>query len=120
MKEYRTNDGSSKLAVLWTSKDKDVAVKMVFMYAGNAKKKGWFDVVRLIVWGPAAKLLAENTELQNYLEEMKREGVEFAACKACADMYGTSQKLEELGVEVLYIGAPFSDMLKADWKVLSV
>ena len=48
----------SKLLVVWTSGDKDVAMKKVYMYTYNAKKQGWFDRVRFVVWGPSSKLLA--------------------------------------------------------------
>lgn len=43
-------DTKDKLIVLWTSGDKEVALNMVFMYTLNAKKKGWWDEVGLIVW----------------------------------------------------------------------
>ena len=56
--------GSKKLNVLWTSGDREVALKMVLMYSFNAKKRGWWDEVSLIVWGPSAKLLTEDPELQ--------------------------------------------------------
>ncbi len=46
---------------------------------------------------------------------MLRCGVEFVACKACADSYGVSEKLEALGIEVKYMGMPLTDMLKGDW-----
>ena len=32
-----------KLVILWTSGDREVALKMVFMYTYNAKKYGWWD-----------------------------------------------------------------------------
>jgi hypothetical protein len=113
-------DGKSRLAVLWTTADLEVTKNMVFMYAKNAKKKGWFDVVRLIVWGPSARELAENTELQALVTEMMGFGVEVAACKACAERYDAVEALEALGIEVLYIGEPFSDMIKSGWKVLTL
>ncbi|WP_197092805.1 hypothetical protein [Labilibaculum euxinus] len=56
-----------KLAVVWTSGDRDVALKMVFMYTYNAKKMGWWDEINLIVWGPSSKLLCEDAELQEYI-----------------------------------------------------
>ena len=34
---------SSKLFVLWTSADRDVAIKKVYMYTYYAKKNGWWD-----------------------------------------------------------------------------
>jgi hypothetical protein len=110
---------TSKLGVVWTSGDRDVALKMVFMYTLNAKSRNWFDEVRLVVWGPSAKLLSVDEELQQEVAKMKDAGVELVACKACADSYGVSEKLEQLGVEVKYMGVPLSDMLKQDWKVVT-
>lgn len=109
----------SRLAVLWTSGDREVALKVTFMYTLNAKRQGWFDEVTLIVWGPSSRLLAGDPELQEQVRQMKEEGVTLVACKACADSYGVSEKLEALGIEVKYMGVPLTEMLKGDWKVLT-
>ena len=109
----------SRLGVLWTSGDRDVALKMVFMYTLNAKRRGWFDEVQLIVWGPSSKLLSVDEELQSEVAQMKQAGIELVACKACADSYGVSEKLEQLGVEVKYMGQPLTEMLKSDWAVMT-
>lgn len=108
------------LAVLWVTRDKEAAKNMAFMYTKNSKLKGWWEQVRLIVWGPSANLLASDEELQAELEELKNAGVELLACKACADRYGVSDKLTALGVEVIYMGAPLTGMLKEGWATLSV
>lgn len=109
----------SKLVVVWTSGDREVALKMVYMYTYNAKKNGWWDNIRFIVWGPSSKLLSEDKELQDYTQKMKEVGVEVFACKACADMYGVSEKLLELGLEVKYIGKDLSEMLQGGWTHLT-
>jgi len=109
-----------KLVILWTSQDKEVAQKMVFMYAKNSKLRDWWGQVRLIIWGPSAKLMATDGELQEELEELKLAGVELQACKACADQYGVSERLADLGVEVIYMGLPLTNYLKGDWAVLSI
>ncbi len=110
----------SKLAVLWTSADREAALKMVFMYTNNAKKKGWFDDVKLIVWGPSSKLLAQDFEIQAYLKNMIETGVEVIACKACSDSYGVSEALEEMGVNVFYVGEAFTEILKSDCKMITI
>jgi hypothetical protein len=92
---------------------------MVYMYTFNAKKNGWWDEVRFLVWGPSSKLLSEDTELQDYIKRMKEEGIELLACKACADSYGVSEKLEEMGIEVKYMGEPLTEMLKSDWTTIT-
>lgn len=105
--------------VVWTSGDRDVASKMVFMYTKNAKLKGWWKDVTLVVWGPSAKLLSQDEELQISIKTMKEVGVELLACKACADSYGVSSNLESLGFEVKYMGEPLTAMLKSDAHVIT-
>ena len=107
------------LVVLWTSGDPDVALKMVFMYAYNAKKNNWWKDVTFVVWGPSAKLSSENGEISEYLVKMKEIGIEMLACKACADSYGVSPDLEKLGIDVKYMGVPLTDYIKEGKKVLT-
>jgi len=115
----QTAQAPSRLAVLWTSGDPEVATKVAFMYTLNAKSQGWFDEVTLIVWGPSSKLLSKNAELQEAVAGMAEEGVEVVACQACADSYGVTEILEGMGIEVKYMGQPLTEMLKGDWKVIT-
>ncbi|MFA6471308.1 MAG: DsrE family protein [Candidatus Latescibacterota bacterium] len=105
----------SKLLVLWTSGDREVAIKVAFMYTYFMKKSKSWDEVCLVVWGPSAKLLSEDRELQDYIKKMKDEGVILQACKACSDMYGVSDTLSTMGIDVKYMGKPLTDMLKSGW-----
>ena len=118
-KATKAADEPSKLLVVWTSGDREVALKMVYMYTFNAKSRGWWDEVRYLVWGPSSKLLSEDAELQDYIKKMKEEGIELLACKACSDAYGVSEKLEEMGIEVKYMGVPLTEMLKSDWETIT-
>ncbi|KPJ87091.1 MAG: DsrE family protein [Spirochaetes bacterium DG_61] len=107
------------LVVVWSSGDREVALKMVFMYTYNAKRKSWWKDITFIVWGPSEKLLSEDREIQNYLKKMQSAGISVEACKACSDMYGVSEKLEALGVDVKYMGVPLTEYLKEDRKVIT-
>jgi len=109
-----------KLCVIWSSTDPDVARGMVFMYAHNSKRLGWWSEVKLVVWGPSAPLMAEDKGLQSYIEPMKQDGLILQACRACADMHGVTGALEALGIDVIYMGEPLTEMLKSDeWAVLT-
>lgn len=108
-----------KLVVIWTSGDREVALKMVFMYTLNSRLKDWWKDVCLLVWGPSSKLLSVDTELQEKMAEIKAAGVELLACKACADSYGVSQRLEEIGVEVKYTGQTLTQFLKEGYKIIT-
>jgi hypothetical protein len=109
----------SRLAVLWTSGDPEVAHKVCFMYTHNAKKQKWFDEVVLIIWGPSSRLLAADKDLQAEVKKMQEDGVIVQACQACADMYGVSDIHRKLGIEVKYMGKPLTNMLKSGYKILN-
>jgi hypothetical protein len=109
-----------RLVVLWTGGDREVALKMVFMYTLNSKIREWWQDVCLVVWGPSSKLLAEDTELQEYLARITVAGVEVLACKACTDSYGVSDQLQKLGVNVKYMGEPFTKMLKGTGRIITI
>jgi hypothetical protein len=110
---------ANELLVVWTSGDREVALKMVFMYTANAKKHGWWEEVNLLVWGPSQKLLAEDEDLQGELAEMLDLGVWVGACKACADSYPVTEELEQLGVEVFYSGEFLTDWIRSEGSVVT-
>ena len=117
-KKERVKDKKTKpdeLVVLWISGDREVALKMAFMYTLNSKrfKWGWKNVT-LVVWGPSAKLLTEDKELQEHIYDMKERGVKLLACKKCSDLYGVSDALRQLDIEVKYMGKPLTDYLRDD------
>ena len=112
-------EAPSRLCVVWSSGDPGVAKNVCFMYTHNAKRRSWFGVVHLVVWGPSAKLLAENGELQNEIKAMQKTGVVIEACVARAKNYGVVDDLKKLGIDVKGMGEPLSQRLKSDWKVLT-
>ncbi len=107
------------LVVLWTSGDREVALKMVFMYTLNAKRNEWWKDVTFIVWGPSAKLVSEDKEIQEGIKGMKEQGIVLEACKACSDMYGVTEDLTGLGVDVKWMGVPLTEYIKGNYKVLT-
>lgn len=101
-----------KLTIVWTSGDPEVAHRMVLMYGHAAKQNKWFDEVRVIIWGPSSRLTAADKEIQSKLAAMKADGVVLEACIVCADSYGVTDRLRELGIEVKGMGKPLSDTIK--------
>jgi hypothetical protein len=104
-----------QLVVLWTSCDREVALKMAFMYTLNSKRFNWgWKGVTLIVWGPSSKLLAQDKELQEHIIDMKEAGIKLQACKKCSDLYGVTDDLKRLGIEVKYLGKTLTNYLRDD------
>jgi hypothetical protein len=110
---------ADKLVVVWTSDDPYVAERVALMYTHAAKTAGWFSEVTLIIWGPSAKLTAENLKVQEKLKSMQTDGVEIQACVVCADAYGVTEDLKNLNFEVKGMGKPLTGYLKSDAKVLT-
>ena len=110
---------NSRLAVIWTSGDPDVAHRVCFMYTDNAKKQKWFDEVTLIVWGPSARLLAGDKDLQAKVKGMLDDGVKVQACVACAESYGVTEQLRKMGIEVKPMGKPLTELIQQGWHVLT-
>lgn len=113
------NSSPTKLAVVWTSGDSEVAHKVCFMYTHSAKKAGWFDEVTLIIWGPSSRNLAADKKLEAAVKAMMADGVRVQACIVCANMYGVVEDIRKMGIEVKAMGKPLSDMLQSGYKVLT-
>jgi hypothetical protein len=111
---------NSDLYILWTNDNPVTAEKMVLMYAMNSILRGWWDKVTIIIWGAPAIMVSENTDIQKKVKEAQEKGVHITACKACADQLGVTDKLEMLGVEVIYWGEPLTDILKAKKALITV
>ncbi len=108
------------LVVLWTSGDKEVAMNMVFMYTLNSKLHGWWEDVKFVIWGPSAGLVSSDGEVQSKILELDDVGVELEACKACAEDYDAVDDLESMGVDVKYMGEPFTEYIKSDMNVVTL
>ena len=117
--EDNPQDNKDKLVVLWTSDDPYVAERVAFMYTHAAKTAGWFEEVTLIIWGPSAKLAAENIKVQEKLKAMKEDGIIIEACIVCANEYGVTDALKDMDFVVKGMGRPLTGYLKSGAKVLT-
>ena len=109
-----------KLNILWTTDNKDTIFNMLVMYAVNSKKHNWWKDVNVIIWGVSAKLIGNDTQIQTEIKEMLNAGITIEACKDCCDNYGVTERLENLGINVKYMGKPLTDYLKNNEKVLMI
>ncbi len=119
MADHTGAEEQGSLVVLWVSDDPYVAERVAFMYTHAAKNYEWFDDVTLIIWGPSAKLAAENLMIQDKLREMQKDGVRIKACIVCANAYGVTDTLKGLDFEVKPMGKPLTDYLKGGIPVLT-
>jgi hypothetical protein len=110
-----------KLTILWTSDNEETALNMLLMYTLKSNVNHWWKECNLITWGPSNKLLCQNQEVQLRLKQIMEAGVKVFACKRCAEEYGLVDQLEDLGVEVKFMGEPLTNYLQDEsYRVLSV
>jgi hypothetical protein len=108
-----------KLHLLWTTGEKEVAMKVIFPYLINAKANGWWDEINLIIWGPSARLASGDQEIQRQLQDVQDSGITVEACLACTDAYAVTEKLKNMDITIRYMGAPFTEYLQSNDKVIT-
>ena len=113
------NEIMNKLLIVWSTAEIEVAKKMVLLYGSVILPRKYCDEAHIMIWGPSAKLLAENMELQEMVKKVQNTGVTFSCCVVCSDDYGVSEKLVSLGIEMTHTGEMLTSSLQSDWKVLT-
>jgi hypothetical protein len=104
----------NKLLIVWSSEEKEVAKKLVLLYGSVMLPRGYWDEATIMIWGPSARLLAQDKEIQEQFKVVQKSGVKFNACVVCTDEYGVSKTLQELGIELIHTGEMLTDALKSD------
>lgn len=104
----------NKLLIVWSSQEAEVAKKLILLYGSVMLERKYWDEATIMIWGPSAKLLAEDKELQERMLFVKNTGVHFNACVVCADDYGVSDTLRGLGVELIHTGEMLTQALQSD------
>ena len=104
----------NELLIVWSSGEKEVAKKLVLLYGSVILERKYWDEATIMIWGPSAKLLAEDKELQEQFKVVRDSGVKFNACVVCTDDYGVSDTLKNLGVELIHTGEILTESLQSD------
>jgi len=110
----------NELVILWTNADELTFDKMVNMYARNSIIKHWWEKVTIIVWGRTALLTVKSDIVKEGIKQLLQVGVKIIACKGCSDQLKVSKELEELGIEVKYVGEDLTKILKENQKLLTI
>lgn len=110
----------SKLSILWINDNPDTAHTMVFMYAINSLQRNWWNEVDIIVWGATARLVVENSGIQEKIKLAQFAGVNMVACISCATQFGVIEPLKKLDIELRAMGEPLTELIKNDEKLIII
>ncbi|MGA1862842.1 hypothetical protein OWM07_08155 [Deferribacter thermophilus] len=101
--------------LIWLASGEKEKVKPGIIYGTNAKKYGWVDDVKFVVFGEAEKLMLEDDELFSKIQD----SVETVYCKFVAEEMNITKDLESKGAKVIYVGEYISNLLKEGYQVLT-
>jgi hypothetical protein len=84
---------SSKLVIIVTQGEEDAIWTGLFM-AIKCTENSYMDDIRLVLWGPSEKAIAENKEFQDMVHEYLELGKPVWACRTCSERYGVAEAME--------------------------
>lgn len=104
---------SSKVLVIIATSDKEKALTAL-MYAKNTQLMGWMEDVKVVFFGPSERLLVEDSDIAREAKAVAAQA-ESIACKFISDRDNISEKIEQLGVKIEYVGTIISDHIKTGY-----
>lgn len=108
-----------RIVVLWTTEEKEVAMKVVMPFLFYGRANGWWKDMHLIIWGPSVRLAAQDADVAEQLQDVLDSGVSTRVCKLCTDKYGVAEFYAQLGIEPGYVGSSLSDLIRQGEKVIT-
>ena len=101
---------SDKALVIISSGEVEKALTGL-MWATNCLRFGWMEELRVIFFGPAQDLLLEDDRVKDMAQKIA-ETEKPIFCKFISDRDGKSEAIEELGMDVQYVGTIIADFIK--------
>lgn len=100
-----------KILIILSTAEREKAMAGL-MYAKNTHENHWFDEVRVVLFGPIERLLAEDKEIRDLGAEVFKITAHPTACKAFADDAVVSNALKSLGCEIDQVGGIISECIR--------
>jgi len=108
-----------RAVVVVSTRDVEKAV-LAARWAAAARRNGWVEEVAVFFFGPSEDLIASGDEaVLEALQALREAGVRVAACRRFAEGRGYASRLEELGVEVYYVGEEIARLIREGHTVLT-
>lgn len=85
------------------------------LWGTNAKRRGWVDEVRVVVFGDSEQTVMQDDELFSMVQEI--EDTQF--CRHVAENQGTVEQLESKGANVVYVGEPIARAIDEGFTVIT-
>lgn len=106
---------SNSKVLIWLASGDIEKLKPGILYGINALKYDWLDDVKFVVFGDSERIIPEDTELFEKLEETGNTSY----CRYIADDMGITAELEKKGAKTVYVGDYISDLIKDGYQVIT-
>jgi Uncharacterized protein conserved in archaea len=103
---------NEKLTILWTSGEKDVATKVVLKYVESLVEHKFWKEIEVMVWGPSVKLVCDDDTVKTKVTKLISSGIVFSACVVCADDYGVTNILTQMGIKLEMMGEKLTHLIQ--------
>lgn len=100
--------------LIWLASGDMEKLRPGIIYGTNARKFGWLDDVQFVVFGESEKLLLEQPDSFELLQDNNT-----AYCKLVADEMEITTALKEKGAKVIYVGDYISNFIKDGYQVIT-
>ncbi len=101
---------ASKILIILATGEKEKALAGI-LYAKNAQKNRWLEDVKVVFFGPFESLVCDDEEVAQEASQLLDYQTP-VACKFLSDHAGKSDKLQDLGFDVEYVGSLVSNHIK--------
>ncbi|MEA3512916.1 MAG: DsrE family protein [Campylobacterota bacterium] len=110
------------LLIVISTDNIDSILRFPLLYGGVSIPRGYWKRVHLMFWGASIQVVQTNEKVQQKVQEIQKDGVEFSSCIVCADEYNAVEKLESLGIPCNHTGELLNEALQNDkfWATLTV
>lgn len=104
----------SKVLIWLASADVD-KLKAGVLWATNAQRNQWVDEIRVVVFGPSERVVAEDEAL---FEQIQGFGGSMY-CSHVAETEGLIEALETKGAQLVKVGEPIGRMIRDGYEVIT-
>ena len=101
-----------KIAILWTSKDRDIFFEAVEPYCEACFTNRNYEDLTLIVWGPSVCLLSKDASIRKQLALLIEKGMNVKASGMLSAKYNCREMLTEIGAEISNVNELLTDLLR--------
>lgn len=110
------------LLIIISNENSEAIMKFPLLYGGVSIPRAYWKRVHIMFWGPSIKTLAKEEEIQEKVQQIQKDGVEFSSCIVCAQDYGLVSELENIGIVCNHTGELLNEALQNDniWSTLTV